>query len=73
MSEKFYLRKTLKKDLARLNTPNLHGFLKEYFYPQGNMFRYVFWLRVMTKMKRTKELLPLAPFVYIIFRHYEFK
>ena len=73
MVERFYLRDTLKKDLARLTTPNFKGFIKEYFYPQGNMFRYVFWFRLMTKVKRTKGLQLLAPFAYLIFRHYEFK
>ncbi len=73
MSEKFHLRNVLKDDLRRLAEPCPMSFLKEYFFPRGNMFRYVFWFRILQKCKRTKMLGVLLPFVYMIYRHYEFK
>ena len=73
MNESFHLRDMLKKDLERLTAPSAKGFIREYFFPRGNMFRYVFWFRVMTKVKRTRALKLLSPLVYLIFRHYEFK
>ena len=64
----------LRKDLARLCEPGFKGFLKEYLFPRGNTFRYVFWFRTMQAVKKnfiSKILLGFP--VYIIFRHYEYK
>lgn len=66
--------KTLKKDLARLCNPSIKGFLKEYFFPRGNTFRYVFWFRLMQAVKKniiTKIMFGFP--VYLMFRHYEYK
>ena len=63
--------KTLKKDLARLCNPSIKGFLKEYFFPRGNTFRYVFWFRLMQAVKKniiTKIMFGFP--VYLMFRHY---
>jgi len=64
----------IKKDLSRLCKPCLSGFLKEYFFPRGNTFRYLFWFRLMQAIKKNKISKLIFGFpVYIIFRHYEYK
>lgn len=73
MAERIRLRDTLKKDLARLREPCFKSFLLEFFFPKGNMFRYIFWFRVMQKFKSSRPLRFFSPVVYFIFRHYEFK
>lgn len=64
----------LKADLLRQRVINCRTFIVKYCFPRGSMIRFIVWLRIMQMVKKfrlTKIL--LSPFVYLIFRHYEFK
>lgn len=64
----------IKSDLARLAKPNFKNFIKFYFFPKGCMFRYNVWYRTMQCVKRNRlSKILIGCFVYLIFRHYEFK
>jgi serine acetyltransferase len=64
----------IKNDLARLSRPDLKSFLKWYFFPRGECFRWVVWLRILQAIRRHKILsIVFGLFVYLIYRHYEYK
>lgn len=66
--------KTLKSDLARITKPTIRGFLKNYFFPRGGVFRYIVWFRIMQKVKSNRILEIILGFpIYLIHRHYEYK
>lgn len=64
----------IKSDLSRLVEPTITNFIKYYFFPQGTMFRFQVWFRIMQFVKLNRLLrIFLGPFIYIIYRHYEYK
>lgn len=61
-------------DLERLAKPSFKTFIRYYFFPQGTTYRFQVWLRLMQHVKMNRYLkYTIAPFVYLIYRHYEFK
>ena len=64
----------LKADLARLGAPGASAAVKWYFFPRGECFPYVFWLRMLQAVRRHRALKPLfGAVVYLVYRHFEFK
>lgn len=66
----------LGEDLARLGNPTIGSALKWYCIPRGECFPYNVWLRALQWTRRRSRLNPvrwLGPFVYFVYRHYEFK
>ena len=64
----------IKSDLARLDEPTLHNFLKHYLFPKGEVFRYQVWLRATHFAKKRKiSKYTIGLFTYWRLRHYEFK
>jgi serine O-acetyltransferase len=63
----------IKSDLGKLEKPGFISFLKWYFFPKGSTFRFQFWFRVLSCLRKSK-IGRLVQFpVYIILRHYEYK
>lgn len=68
------LLKIIESDLKRLEDDiTFKSFLKHYFFPRGEVFRYTVWLRILQYVKNRKLSKIMLPVVYLIFRHYEFK
>lgn len=66
--------KIIMSDLERLDKACLKNFFKYYFFPQGTVFPYQVWFRIMQRIKKNKLLkYSFGLVVYFIFRHYEFK
>ena len=68
----------IKHDLARIAKPTLINGLKWYFFPKGECFDFVVWLRIQQWIRHCK-LLNILTFnliniiTYIVYRHFEFK
>ena len=66
--------RTICADLSRLGPVTVGNFFRQMFLPRGNVFPYIFWLRVVAKLRQTKALkYTLHPIAYFMMRHYEFK
>lgn len=64
----------ITQDLARIAKPSVFSGFRWYFFSRGECFPFVLWLRVLQAVKRCFLLkLIFGPFVYLIYRHYEFK
>lgn len=64
----------IKSDLKRICKPTFKNAIKYYFFPQGTLFRYQVWLRIIHDVKKKKfSKILFGPFIYFVFRHYEFK
>lgn len=64
----------IKEDLSRIATPSLLNGLRWYFFPRGECFPFVVWLRILQSVRRNKLLKILFGLpVYVIYRHFEFK
>ena len=73
-SPKVSLRTLLRADLSRICKPSFCAGLQQYFLPRGGTFPYVFWFRVVQKLRQNVfTRFTLAILFYPIFRHYEFK
>ncbi len=68
------LREYLKADLARRAQPSFRNFLKTYFSPHTEVFRYIVWLRIVqySKTSRLKKYAIGIP-AYWILHHFEYK
>ena len=64
----------IKSDLERRRMPTFTGFIKEFLSIKGVYFRYQVWLRIVhfSKQNRLTKLL-IAPWAYLVYRHYEYK
>ena len=64
----------IKSDLERRRDPTIKGFINEFFSMKGVYFRFQVWLRIVhfSKQKRLAKYL-IAPWAYLIYRHYEYK
>ena len=66
--------KGLKDDLARIAQPTLLQAVRWYFLPRGECFPYNVWLRALQASRRHwLSKMVVSPFVYFIYRHFEFK
>lgn len=68
------LHEYLKADLARRAEPTFRNFLKTYFSPHTEVFRYIVWLRIVQycKTSRLKKYTLGIP-AYWMLHHYEYK
>lgn len=74
MNKKESFVEYIKADLSRICEPTLMNFLKQYFFSRGEVFPYVFWLRIVHFLrKRTLTKYTLAIPAYFILRHFQFK
>lgn len=74
MAQEFGLLELIKSDLARLGCSGGFAFLKWYFFPRGETFPYVVWLRILhVCRKRVFLRWTIGIILYPIYRHFEFK
>lgn len=71
---KYKFIELVKSDLSRYGDVSIKSLFRQYFFPRGGVFRYIFWLRVIhaTKSNTVTKFLFGIP-AYLIFRHYEYK
>lgn len=68
------LLEVIKCDFSRIESPTLRNMIRCYLFPQGSLFRYVVWLRVVQKIKGRRMLKIFFGIpAYLLYRHYEFK
>lgn len=74
MVQNFGLLELIKSDLARLGGTGGFAFLKWYFFPRGETFPYVVWLRILHVCRKRAFLRwTIGILLYPIYRHFEFK
>lgn len=64
----------IKADLKRLGEGSLLDLFKQIFFPRGNTFPYILWLRIANASKSNRlSKYTLGGISYFLLRHYEFK